>query len=266
MANANYSQLFEGKFVKTHKGRTNFFENLYYNFSAATYTELNLFNHLHKYSNGKENLKILDVGCGGGHKELTQYGDVYGIDISKGSIANAQKIYKQALVHDLTKKFPFDDSFFDIVFCSEVIGHIDVKDKDFVLSQIQRVLKPKGYFITSIETYGKNILTKTLEDKSMYKKYWVDYQGHIGLETPTNTVNRLEKFFNVINYMPNSNYLLPVDGYLIFDKELPFLKLFNNNLLRRLINFILYIPYRISLVALPFDSANDISIIAQNKK
>jgi len=266
MVNTDYSYLFEGKFTKTHKGSTNMLEYLYYRFSSATRTERLLFKNLREISKGFTDLKILDVGCGGGHKELTQYGKVYGLDISSSSIDNAKKIYYKALVHDLSKKsFPFDNDFFDIAFCSEVIGHIDYNDKDHVLSEIKRVLKPNGYFISSIETYGDNILTKLLKFKNLYSKYWIDYQGHIGLEKPEDTVNRVGKYLNIKKKLSNSNHLLPIDGYLIFEDILPMLKFLKNNFIRRTLNIILFLPFYFSLILFPFSSSNDITIVAKKK-
>ena len=268
MSNTNiYSNLFEGKFKKTHLGHNNLIENIYYKFSAATQTERHLFNLVKTYINGKDKntIKIIDIGCGGGHRELTTYGLTYGLDISKASVDNAKKIYTEATIHDLTKRFPYEDNTFDIAFCSEVIGHISIEDKDKVLSEIERVLKPNGIFVASIETYGKNILTQLLKKKNLYQKYWIDYQGHIGLETPANTIARLSKSFTIVHKTQNSNYILPIDGYMIFSDKIRFLNIFKINILRRLLNLLLYIPYMLSIKLLPIATANDITIMATKK-
>lgn len=49
---------------------------------------------------------ILDIGCGGGWKGLTEFGSVIGIDISIKSLKNASKIYDLVVQADILK-LPF---------------------------------------------------------------------------------------------------------------------------------------------------------------
>jgi len=52
-------------------------------------------------------------------------------------------------ISDLNNRFPYDDNFFDIVHSNQVIEHI--KDTDFFVSEIFRILKPGGFAIVSTE-------------------------------------------------------------------------------------------------------------------
>ncbi len=207
---------------------------------------------------GKNPLKILDVGCGGGIKDLTLRGEVYGVDISESSIANAKKIYSQAKVVDLSKRYPFPDNTFDIVFCSEVYGHIAYKDKDHFLDEVQRVLKKGGFFVFSCETDGDNWLTRYLRKRNLYKKYWVDFDGHIGLETPNKTLERFRKRFSQVNYKVNNTYIFTIDELLTIFPLIA--TLFRSSMSRRIANIIIAPFYELSLRMARLSSANNICV------
>lgn len=261
----SYSDLFEGKFAKSHRYERGFLEQLYYNFSPSTYTEKQLFSYFNELHLSKT-AKIIDVGCGGGHEALNNHGIVYGVDISRASLKNAKHYYKEVKLADIAKKIPYDDGYFDVAFCSSVYGHIYIQDKNNFLSEIKRVVKPGGYVLFSIEVKGVNVLTTILKrNATKYKKYWVDYQGHVGLETPDATLMRLKKYFEIIDYKSTSKGILPVDGYLVFTEEAPLLKIFENNILRRLLNILLAPIFFLSLVVQPFRESNSINILARRR-
>lgn len=262
MKSSEYKALFEGKFTKTFKYEMSPIEKIYYAVSPSTYGERKLFQLLGKHVSQSSNA-ILDIGCGGGHFQLVQYGKVYGIDISTKSLKNARKIYHKVVEADASKKIPFASGTFDIVFCSEVFGHIDKSDKGRFMREVRRVLKKNGIVVFSIETVGKNSLTTLLKQKKMYKKYWIDHQGHIGLETPTKTRNRFAEYFSLEEVLITSSHILPVDGYMLFSDKLPILRIFDNAFLRRICNVILFPFFYLSLKMSKFDDANDIIIVAR---
>jgi len=95
----------------------------------------------------------LDVGCGGGllAEEFARLGlSVTGIDPSRSSLLAARK---HAANSGLTIKYlagrgeslPFADESYDIVFCCDVLEHVDNPDK--VIAEIARVLKQDGVFL-----------------------------------------------------------------------------------------------------------------------
>ena len=89
--------------------------------------------------------KVLDVGCADGEilAPLATQLELHGVDISGGRIERAVKNGLKALAHDVeTQPMPNPDKTFDAIFCGEVIEHHI--DTDWLLSQMNRVLKPGG--------------------------------------------------------------------------------------------------------------------------
>ena len=97
--------------------------------------------------------KILDVGCGGGilAEEFARLGcQVIGIDPSSLSLATARAHAQQAGLEidyrvGVGEDLPFADESFEIVYCSDVLEHVN--DLEKVISEITRVLKPNGVFL-----------------------------------------------------------------------------------------------------------------------
>ena len=103
-----------------------------------------------KRLNQKYNFKkALDVGCADGSfaaKLKKDFGfDCYGIDISEGAIKLACDSGIKATQHNLEKPLSYPDNFFDLISACETIEHI--YDTDFFISELARVLKPKGILI-----------------------------------------------------------------------------------------------------------------------
>jgi len=102
----------------------------------------------------KEHLEgktVLDLGCGQGKMAIILEGkNLYGVDIVKTATERAKKRgYKNALVVDLNReKLPFKQEFFDSAFSLEVMEHLF--DPLAVLSDLNRVLKPKGRLLISV--------------------------------------------------------------------------------------------------------------------
>jgi len=109
--------------------------------------------------------KILDVGCGEGRHifgSLQNFKDVYCVgydqDIPSLNICNdgleffkeldtGSTIFVQGSVYTL----PFEDNSFDLVFCSEVLEHLE--NYDHAIQEIYRVLKPGGFFLPSVPSF-----------------------------------------------------------------------------------------------------------------
>lgn len=102
---------------------------------------------------------ILDLGCHSGtftnvvlSKAKTQ--QIYGIDISPSAIKLATKRipYGKFMVADAAK-LPFKDSFFEAVYCLEMLEHVD--DPIMVLKEVKRVLKKNGKLFILVPSDNK---------------------------------------------------------------------------------------------------------------
>ena len=96
---------------------------------------------------------VLDVGCGGGllAEEFARLGcRVTGVDPSSGSTEMACQHAREAGLHiDYRtapgEQLPFTDASFDLVYCCDVLEHVD--DLDRVLAESARVLRPGGLYL-----------------------------------------------------------------------------------------------------------------------
>ena len=108
--------------------------------------------NLGKYIN--QNDKVLDLGCGNGRlfELVSKKGEYYGVDISARLVEIAKERYPQAqffLFDGLN--LPFQDNFFDKVFCLAVFHHIpSEKYRLQFLKEIRRVLKPEGILVLTV--------------------------------------------------------------------------------------------------------------------
>ena len=112
----------------------------------------------------KNNLKLLDVGCGRGEflNGFLNCGlDCFGADQSKTA-----KMYNKSinlkLVNLETDPLPYKDNFFDVVFSKSVLEHF--YKPELLVKEMHRVLKPGGTIITLCPDWYYN-----------YRIYFEDY-------------------------------------------------------------------------------------------
>lgn len=95
--------------------------------------------------------KVLDIGCNDGTfiqllKDKRDC-DVTGVDISEKLVEEAKAKGLNVILAD-AENLPFEDGTFDYVTCMEVFSHLT--DINVALSEIKRVLKPKGVLLGSV--------------------------------------------------------------------------------------------------------------------
>jgi ubiquinone/menaquinone biosynthesis C-methylase UbiE len=95
-----------------------------------------------------EQLNMLDFGCGIGITDpyvVDQVGSLSGVDVSEGSIERAKQnnTTVQYTVYD-GQTLPFKDGEFDALFMMCVMHHIPETQREAILEELYRVLRPGG--------------------------------------------------------------------------------------------------------------------------
>lgn len=152
--------------------------------------------------NSKKNIKVLDLGCGGGNvagflKKKFPNWEIYGIDISKKAIINANKNYKgiKFLVSG-AHSLPFEDNQFDLILSLDTLEHFENYQK--VITEISRILKKGGIFYLAVPLEKQFFSIAWI----LYKIGWTaknEYVGHVNYfdDKTINSVFRKNGFNNV---------------------------------------------------------------------
>lgn len=133
---------------------------------ALYHLNLPRFDFFCRYVSQWQDLKVLDVGCGGGFtcEFMAQKGAIVsGIDQSQKCIIKAQEhsrdsSFKISYLQGLAEDIPYSKNTFDIVTCVDVLEH--VADLNQTVAEIYRVLKPNGLFL--FDTINRNFKSKVI--------------------------------------------------------------------------------------------------------
>lgn len=125
----------------------------------------------------KDATALLDIGCGKGY-DLFQFGQrcsakakLVGIDSAFRAIKKAKEITtgdsRFILINqDISSGLPFANESFDVIYSNNVLECI--RDKDFLISEVCRVLKPHGQVIFCHFDWDTQIINGT--DKQLIRK------------------------------------------------------------------------------------------------
>ena len=147
--------------------------------------------------------RILDIGCGSGRHTCAAYRfkDVFaiGADLDLIQLGEAKKRLKfhdrwgengggrwGLTIADVTD-LPFEDDFFDLVICAEVLEHI--ADDRSAAGEITRVLKPGHTLAVSVPRFGPERICWGLS-----KAYANSDNGHIRIYRKDVLLDLLESF------------------------------------------------------------------------
>lgn len=193
--------------------------------------------------------KVLEAGCGTGQLSifLSRYNrQIYGIDLSKGSLIEATKFMKKNSISNVKLyrmnifKLFFDQNTFDVVISNGVLHH--THNAELAFRNICKTLKNNGIIVVGlyhkfgrifhnfrkflIRNFGRTfkILDKRFRDNLSSKKVYAWYKDQY--ENPSETVHTLKeviKWFeaNDIDYLSS----IPFDFY-------PDEKLFSKKILK----------------------------------
>ncbi|MFK7767088.1 MAG: methyltransferase domain-containing protein [Mariniblastus sp.] len=144
--------------------------------------------------------RSLDVGCGVGFVLEYLSGrefdlNPFGVDISDQAIEKAKARLARfggshQRLHAVTSQnLPFEDNYFSLVTCFDMLEHLDVADIEMTLAEIERVLRPGGVFFGSVSCRTSGVEDQfgdNLHRTVMSPDWWIgkvspdraEYDGH----------------------------------------------------------------------------------------
>jgi len=156
------------------------------------------------YDNVRSGSAVLDLGCGAGMLALLKRKQVslVGVDLSSEcALAARRNGYDATFIASLSQ-LPFPDDSFDYVVSLDVLGHVAFEDKDAVLSEIKRVLRPGGVTMHGIECTDVNGRRRFEEMTEVELRRFVEIDGHVGLEEEQEHGERFQQLFAHVAWEP----------------------------------------------------------------
>ena len=161
---------------------------------------INTFNLKNKKENPLSEIKILDVGCGGGllSEPLSRLGaEVFGIDASDKNIKIAKLHAKKSNLNikyfcSSPEKFKIKNEF-DVILNMEIVEHVE--DVDFFLKSCSKLLKKNGImFVATLNKTLKSYLFAIIGAEYILK--WLPIGTHEWEKfvKPDELINFLNKF------------------------------------------------------------------------
>jgi SAM-dependent methyltransferase len=101
---------------------------------------------------GKRKLRVLNIGVGDGWLEkkcMDQGWDAYALDPIAAAINNVAAAGVKGSVGHI-EAIPYEDGFFDVVFCSEIIEHLTKEQIYQGLGEVGRVLRTSGILLGTV--------------------------------------------------------------------------------------------------------------------
>lgn len=156
------------------------------------------------YDNVRAGASLLDLGCGAGMLALLKRKGITltGVDISSECALAARRNGYDATFRSELSQLPFADASFDYVVSLDVIGHIDFAEKDAVLAEVKRVLRPGGVTMHGIECTDHSA-RKTYDEMGPEElRQFIEVDGHVGLEEEEEHAARFRRFFANVAWEP----------------------------------------------------------------
>ena len=139
----------------------------------------------HVKNNFNENDILLEVGCAGGVSYFGQRYKMIGCDLSLSSLKLTAKIYDTCIHANPLELLPLPDNSVEGIVSSYFWEHLSEIGKEKCLKEFHRVLKPNGklVFLYDVETENPLISFYKKKDPDLYKKNFLEIDGHIGYHT-----------------------------------------------------------------------------------
>ena len=168
------------------------------------------------FDNVRPQSAVLELGCGAGMLALLKRKGVTltGVDLSNECATAARRNGYDATFSARLSSLPFADASFDYVVSLDVIGHIEAEEKDAVLAEVKRVLRPGGVTMHGIECTDHSA-QKTYDEMSAEElRRFIEVDGHVGLEEEQEHAVRFERFFSHVAWEPRYALTLSSEEFL----------------------------------------------------
>ena len=176
----------------------------------------------------RSDIKILELGCGTANNIsfLAQEGfSAIGLDGSEHAIQLGRNLLKkkglnaELICQDFTKLSNFEDESFDMVIDRGSITHNRRKDIETTISDVHRVLKDRGIFLSQIFSSKHSAVKygKRLEDGTLHEFSGGFFAGHpmiFYFATDQDIIDLYESRFTMLSKLHNvSQEMLNEDDY-----------------------------------------------------
>ena len=193
---------------------------------------LNMIKKLKTINQKKGKLKVLDIGSGWGCFQSLQFAkedyNVVAVDICPEFILSSnemvKKKYFERIVSD-SNILPFIDNSFDIIFCKELIHHMN--NPKNLLNELTRVASSDGIIIirepcTSI-LLKNTIAKKDKAIKSGITHYYFSYFDYINYLNEITMIKKINCCPSIIN-SHNHKFINSLQKVILFTSKIKFLK------------------------------------------
>jgi SAM-dependent methyltransferase len=156
------------------------------------------------FDNVRAKSEVLELGCGAGMLALLKRKGVSltGVDLSEECTLAARRNGYDATFTAQLSNLPFADASFDYVVSLDVIGHILSEEKDAVLAEIKRVLRPGGVTLHGIECINRSRSKGYDEMSAGELRSFIEVDGHVGLEEEQEHAARFQRVFSHVVWEP----------------------------------------------------------------
>src|SRR5258706_1722831 len=168
------------------------------------------------YDNVRAGSEVLDLGCGAGMLALLKRKGVTltGVDLSAECALAARRNGYDATFTTELSNLPFAAASFDYVVSLDVLGHIEADEKDAVLAEIKRVLRPGGVTVHGIECTDHSAQKGYDEMNAEELRRFIEVDGHVGLAEEQEHGTRFLKFFQHVAWEPRYSLCLSSEEFL----------------------------------------------------
>ncbi|HEX8136913.1 MAG TPA: methyltransferase domain-containing protein [Pyrinomonadaceae bacterium] len=185
-------------------------------FSALSRFDMRFARTMWVYDNVRARASVLDLGCGAGMLALLKRKGVAltGVDLSDECVRAARRNGYDVTCAARLDALPFGDASFDYVVSLDVLGHVAFEEKDGVLGEIRRVLRPDGVTLHGIECTDR-LARKSYDEMSAEElRRFVEIDGHVGLEEEAEHAERFGRFFAYTEWRPRYALCLSSEEFL----------------------------------------------------